>query len=398
MNPAGLPHRALRILLVFALAVVCAPAADVFSEIERVGRQLAEISGFPLKKKIQYDSITREKVNEYIKKRIKEVTKPEEIRVEELTLKKFGFVPEDFNLEKQTVDLLTEQAAAFYDFHRKKLFVTDWAASGMGRTALVHELAHALADQSYRLERFLRKADDADASMARMAVMEGQATWLTSQYFLETGELPLVSSPDHKPETSNDSPVFDAAPLYIRETLIFPYNEGARFQHAVYEKLGREGLEAVYRNPPASTQQVIHPEKYFTRSQPTTPRLPSPSALRGFKRMARGRLGELDHSILMRQFSGSLTANRLSPRLRGSQYALYERSREKRIALVYVSEWEDADAARDYFAFYQKALRGKWRRMEVLEQTARAVRGLGDDGHFELIHSGNFVTSVEGMR
>ena len=56
-------------------------------------------------------------------------------------------MPPDFNLADTTVDLLTEQAAAFYDFHRKKLFISDWAQTSMRDVALIHELAHALADQ-----------------------------------------------------------------------------------------------------------------------------------------------------------------------------------------------------------------------------------------------------------
>ena len=61
-----------------------------------------------------------------------------------LTLKKFGLVPSDFNLAQTTVDVLTEQAAAFYDYHAKKLFLTDWTPSATREAALAHELAHAL--------------------------------------------------------------------------------------------------------------------------------------------------------------------------------------------------------------------------------------------------------------
>ena len=69
--------------------------------------------------------ITKADVNKFLKDRVKEVAKPDEIRAEELTLKKFGFVPADFDLAKNTVDLLTEQAAAFYDYNKKKLFITE---------------------------------------------------------------------------------------------------------------------------------------------------------------------------------------------------------------------------------------------------------------------------------
>ena len=78
-----------------------------------------------LRHPVPCDYITKDKINAFLKQRMKDVASPEEIRAEELTLKKFGFVPQDFDLAKNTVDLLTEQAAAFYDYNKKKLFITE---------------------------------------------------------------------------------------------------------------------------------------------------------------------------------------------------------------------------------------------------------------------------------
>ena len=142
----------------FALLLVSAAFAEtpaIFRDIDRSMRELSEITGLRAPKRVAYDSITKDHVNQFLKDRVKETVKPEDLRIEELTLKKFGFIPSDFDLAKSTVELLTEQAAAFYDFRKKKLFLTDWA-SGMRDDALVHELAHALADQNFGLERFMK--------------------------------------------------------------------------------------------------------------------------------------------------------------------------------------------------------------------------------------------------
>ena len=90
-------------------------------EVPAIAEELTQISGMKMRHAVPCDFITKEKINEFLNKRIKDETKPEEIRAEELTLKKFGLVPQDFELAKTTVDLLTEQAAAFYDYDRKKL-------------------------------------------------------------------------------------------------------------------------------------------------------------------------------------------------------------------------------------------------------------------------------------
>ena len=109
----------------------------------------------------------------------------------------FGLVPQDFNLARETEDLLGEQAAAFYDYKKKRLYIIDSTPAGEEQQmALVHELAHALADQQHSLGKYLNQGSpDSDESTAREAVMEGQATWLTWAYEAKRaggkGEVPL---------------------------------------------------------------------------------------------------------------------------------------------------------------------------------------------------------------
>jgi hypothetical protein len=378
---------------------------QIFSEIDRSLQELTGISGLPAKKRIQYDSITRDKVNEFLKDRVKESVKPEELRAEETTLKKLGFVPPDFNLEKSTVDLLTEQAAAFYDYHKKKLFLTDWASSGMQESALVHELAHALADQSFHLERFIKQGGKSDDSeLARMAVMEGQATWLMTEVLARRANQSIASNPNLLDVMSGGSdggssqfPVFNSVPLYLRETLIFPYTEGARFQNAVYAKMGKDAFGEVFRRPPETTQQILHPAKYFGHVAPATPAFPKIDPGKGFKDLSEGMLGELDHAILIRQYGTREQADSIAPHWRGGRYWLIENKSKSRVILRYVSEWDSPAVAQDFFRFYEQVLRKKWKKMEVTGQSKERLTGGGDDGHFVVTLAGNQVSSVEGL-
>ena len=152
-------------------------------EVRQLMNGLSSITGFQVRKQLPFQLITRDEVNKYLKDQIQRSVKPRELRAEEATLKKFGFVPPDFDLKSTTIELLTEQAAAFYDFHRKKLFISDWATRNMRETALVHELAHALADQNFPIQKYLSKGgDDSEASQARESVVEGQASWLMIEF------------------------------------------------------------------------------------------------------------------------------------------------------------------------------------------------------------------------
>src|SRR5579871_6273973 len=176
------------------------------------------------------------------------------------------------------------------------------------RVALVHELAHALADQHHPLGKYLHKGTpDDDASTARQAVMEGQATWLTWAYVSKgnggKAEVPGELIDQLTRSLGSDStefPVFTKAPLYMKESLVFPYNEGLRFQEAVYRKMGRAGFDQVFARAPESTQQILHPDAYLAGKKPVELEAASIESAVGkkdakqFRLLADGTLGEFD--------------------------------------------------------------------------------------------------------
>jgi hypothetical protein len=368
-------------------------------------KQLTEITGMTAHRAVPCAFITKADVNKFLKARVDEVGKPDEIRAEELTLKKFNFVPQDFDLAKNTVDLLTEQAAAFYDYNKKKLFITESAASEAQEPVLAHELAHALADQNYNLGRFIKQGHkNDDASTARLAVMEGQATWLMSEFLARQQGQSLRNSPELVSMMSklSDSsggqyPVFENEPLYLRTTLVFPYTRGMLFQNAISERDGKEAFSEVFKHPPVSTQQIMQPQTYFAGLKPSDPKLPEPKLPRAFKGLVGGTLGELEHQILIEQSSSAAEAADLAPHWRGSNFELLEDKKDKRIVLLYAVEWDSEDAARRYFTVYRAAMARKWKKMVVANEASDAVRGQGDDGRFELRRDGAIVTSVEGL-
>jgi hypothetical protein len=380
-------------------------AAKLCAQIPPLAEQITKLSGMPMRHPVPCDFISKAKIKEFLNKRIKDVAKPEDLRAEEITLKKFGLVPPEFDLAKNTVDLLTEQAAAFYDYDRKKLFITDTTSSETQEPVLSHEIAHAIADQNYNLAKFIkagRKSDD--GATARLAVMEGQATWLMSELLARKMGQSLKDSPALLAMMSGATesgagqyPVFDNAPLYLRLTLVFPYTKGMLFQNAVFERDGTKGFAEVFLKPPVSTQQILHPEKYFSGVKPTDPELPQPHLPKGYKSLVGGSLGELEHTIMLEQYSGKTRAAEIAPHWRGCSFDLLENKNAGRIVLLYAAEWDTEEAAREYFAAYRRQLSQKWKQLQVASETGDAVTGTGDDGRFELRRNGAIVTSMEGL-
>ncbi|SPF52443.1 conserved hypothetical protein [Candidatus Sulfopaludibacter sp. SbA4] len=395
-----------------ALVLACAAAGQsdprakqLCGEANGIAKELTQISGMPLHHAVPCDFITKDKINEFLKKRVKDAASPEEIRAEELTLKKFGLVPQDFDLAKNTVDLLTEQAAAFYDYDKKKLFITESTPSENQEPVLAHELSHALADQSFNLAKYIRQGRKSDdGATARLAVMEGQATWLMSEYLARKNGQSLKDSPELVAMMSNMSesgggqyPVYESAPLYLRLTLVFPYTKGMLFQNAVFQRDSQYAFAEVFRRPPVSTQQILHPDKYFANVKPTEPDLPDPHLPHGYKGLVGGSLGELEHGILLEQYLGKERAAEIAPHWRGCNFEVRENKKAARAVLLYAVEWDSEDAARQYFAAYRELLGKKWKNLAVTSEDDGAVVGTGDDGRFELRRKGAVVTSVEGL-
>jgi hypothetical protein len=192
-------------------------------------------------------------------------------------------------------------------------------------------------------------------------------------------------------------PVFDSSPLYLRMTLVFPYTKGMLFQHAVFEREGQRGFGSVFLKPPVSTQQILHPDKYFAGVQPTSPELPEPKLGKGYKGLVGGTLGELDHQVMLEQYAGKEKAAELAPHWRGCGFNLVENAKAKRVVLLYAVEWDTEETAREYFSLYQRVLAKKWTKMTLASEQPDAVDGTGDNGRFELRRVGKVVTSVEGL-
>ena len=389
--------------LLAAAGASAAPAQDN----EAILKGLAEITGLAMLRPVAQIVMPRDKLKAYFDERINEVVKPGEIRLEELALKKLGFAPPEFDLRKTTVDLMAEQAAAFYDYRKKQMVLLEGGAGGMMEDlALVHELAHALADQHFQLEKFIKKGGASDdGSLARMAVMEGQATWLMSEYMAKKMGQSLLQSDAIVGMMSNMAgsgagaggfPVLQSVPLYMRESLIFPYSQGLMFQHKVIVRLGKDGFKEVFRRAPQSTQEILHPEKYFEKAVPIPAKFPPFPKEKEWKKLTEGSVGEFDHKILLKQYAPSLEL--LAEQWRSSHYQLWELKKDSgRVALVYTSRWATEKAAAEFFAAYRQILQKKLKDAVFSSETPTSLTGASGEGAFSVRLEGTLITSFEGL-
>jgi hypothetical protein len=401
-----------RLRFIAFLAAVCLPYAlarekaskdPAFGQIDSIVKSISEITGLTQKRAVPYGRMTKSQLHRFLGKRIKKTLKPEEIRADELSLKMFGLVPADFDLKKSTIDLLTEQAAAFYDYDEKKLFLLADASIEGETTTLAHELSHALADQYFNLENFMEETpSNDDENLAHTAVVEGQASWLMIAYELKRGGQAPIPTPemlksvaDSGESSMADYPVLKGSPLYIQQSLLFPYSQGTLFFDAVFRKLGKAAFAEVFTHPPGDSAQIIHPDKYFAHDKAAVPALPK-LAPEG-KEVTAGSMGEFDHQMLLQQYLGTAKATQLAPHLRGGQFRIVTRGHDVRPVLLYAAEWDSPDSAAAYFAAYRKVLQTKWQHCEFTLEKPNMMAGRGDDGSFVVWLAGSMVSSVEGL-
>ena len=403
--------RALALLLLFsvcAYAQKAKPKASVFAEIEKMSADLEEITGLHFSKKVPAAIINKQQLRKFLDERIDVAIKPDDLRAEELTLKMLGLLPQDYDLRAGTVEMLTEQAAAFYDYKKKKLFILDGETGGGQQIALVHELAHALADQNFHLDKYIQdKALNDDSATARMAVMEGQATWLMTAYMqkglggkpeVPEAVLDLMRRTVEMGATQYD--VFSKAPLYVRESLLFPYTEGISFQDAVFRKFGQDAFREVFVRAPVSSQQIIHPEKYLSTQESALP--PAPRIEKGYRKLAEGTLGEFDFRVLLEPIAGKEQAAELAAHLKGSRYLLAEHKTERVSSstpvLSVISTWESSDEARKFFDLYRQAIQKKSKTFVTATESETLLTGHADAGFFRVTLAGSSVESTEGLK
>ncbi|HYO84035.1 MAG TPA: hypothetical protein VES20_21710, partial [Bryobacteraceae bacterium] len=185
----------------------------------------------------------------------------------------------------------------------------------------------------------------------------------------------------------------------LRASLLFPYNRGLHFQHAVIQKLGNEGFTRVFRQAPVSTQQILHPELYLKGVRPVHVPVPTLSEKRAWKELAQGTVGEFDHAVLLEQYLSASDAAQLAPSWRGGTFALMEsKSTKGQVALLYRSEWSDEEAAGRMFEAWKVALRARSKRVfEATTEKPHEIAGKFDHGYFRILLEGKRVTSVEGV-
>jgi len=287
-----------------------APVTALLSAADDITRQVAALRGLPPKATLQRGVLTRSEIGAKLKERLDKEYTPDEVRSEARVLKRLGLLPADADYGKLLLDLLMEQVAGFYDPFAGKLYIADWLPLEMQRPAMAHEIEHALQDQYFDLKRFAQPIkDDGDRQLARSALVEGDGTMVMLEFqvqamsgMVSSEQLSDVIAAMGKQLLSssalNDTPLFKAAPPFLKETLMFPYLAGLNFIAQLKRAQPWTRIDDVWRAPPSTSEQVLHPEKYLAKEPAVAITAAPIAALGARKELRRDVLGELELKVL----------------------------------------------------------------------------------------------------
>jgi len=405
---SGLGIIALSLLgwLVSAAAAGQQAAPAVFSQADEILHQMSEMTGLPIKAPLNKQVVSRPEIEKYLIQNLHEESSPAEIHAQEALVRVLGLVPPDFNLEKFLISFYTEQGAGFYDPKRKTMFIADWVPAELQPMTLSHELTHALQDQNWNLENFLRSVrNDDDAASARQAFVEGYATAAMVQQIAGGADLGQMPSFEPLiegliPEKSSESPVFSRAPYFFRKQALFPYVQGMGFIQAGLRLGGWKNLNASFEHPPDATQQIFHPQTYFGRTitpKVTLNRPPLLEGQSGLRFLTENTLGELGIYCLLGQLISEEEAKAVSPSWAGDRYVLYEQAGGNTYTLVARTRWVSAEAAMGFFRDYYTILGHKYPGLSTDPPSGPDLFvGTAANGRGLLLRKGNECLWVEG--
>ncbi|HEY3998616.1 MAG TPA: hypothetical protein VGO93_07105 [Candidatus Xenobia bacterium] len=287
------------------------------------------------------------------------------------TLRVFGLIPPKFDVQKFKLDLLTQQVGGYYDPRTRRFNVIEgntgmsWLSQqlagfiGYDVTSIVtiHEMDHALDDQHFdirRMEERLAKAHDDDRTLGVQGLLEGDATWVMLDYALQ--HMPMGVSLDTMSEEQMDFTMRQASgqavdalksidgqavPLVYTRMLIFPYFTGMRFIHHLYRLGGWPLVNLAWSDPPDTTQQLMHPERYSgTRAFPLE--LHWKPAAGVFKENT---LGEFLITVFLEQHLHDAMDD-VAQHWDGDRYRIFKHG--GRLSLWWMTAWDDAVAARRF--------------------------------------------------
>ncbi len=376
------------------------PHAAVVSMTSEMLRETSELRELSILRSVKSGAQSRGEIERMVIKNLDTETTPAEMHAAEVLLKVFGLAPKDFAYRTFLIKLLTEQVAGYYDPKAQQFYLADWIELEGQKPVMAHELTHALQDQHFNLKRFENwPKGDSDAELAAHALIEGDATLAMTLYMAKN---PLVALAFLRSlggqETGTEQ--FKQAPRALRESLLFPYEEGSAWATQLYKRGGWEMVSRAFTTLPKSSEQILHAEKYFSYEQPQKIALPDFGSVLGpeWKRIDYDVNGEWGTYLILDEFLNDATESKQAAAgWGGDRFALYETGKPDEVFVVQLTAWDTPVDAREFFDAYARRTTKRYSEAQELRPDDNRIDWETSTGRVAIELRGSRVAVVEGV-
>jgi hypothetical protein len=362
-------------------------------------RETSELRELSILRSVKSGAQSRGEIERMVIKNLDTETTPAEMHAAEVLLKAFGLAPKNFAYRTFLIKLLTEQVAGYYDPKAQQFYLADWIELEGQKPVMAHELTHALQDQHFNLKRFENwPKGDSDAELAAHALIEGDATLAMTLYMAKN---PLVALAFLRSLGGQEigTEQFKQAPRALRESLLFPYEEGSAWATQLYKRGGWEMVSRAFTTLPKSSEQILHADKYFSYEAPQKIALPDFGSVLGpaWKKIDYDVNGEWGTYLVLDEFLNDATeSKRASAGWGGDRFALYETGKPDEVFVAQLTAWDTPVDAREFFDAYARRTTKRYETQELKPSDDR-IEWQTATGRVAIELRGSRVAIVEGF-
>jgi hypothetical protein len=362
--------------------------------LQQIEAQVVQLRGLQPTKSVRIQMLDQAALQRMYLARFNQDYLPSERESDQKLLATIGLIGPNESVVQILQDVLQEQILGVYSDDDKTMYML--ANNGQygpdEKDTFAQEFDHALQDQHFDLSALAPKhPDNDDRALAVQALTQGDATLiqrLWAQQNLSAAELSQLG------KSGGTSKLF-TAPLYLREQLLFPYADGFNFVRQMYQTSGYAGVDEIFRDPPQSTAQILHIDKYRNHVAPVSVDLPDLSQGRlgdGWRQISTNVFGELDFRLVLTQLTDSTTGVRGASGWAGDRWALLEKDGHQ--ALVSKSVWESDAAAQLFLQTFGQAMQNRYFGAHIEEASATRQALTAEQTATEFRRDGSTVVAV----
>ena len=371
-------------------------AQNIRSKIDSIQVEIEKIRGAKFKHPVKVTNQSLADFGEYLDKMLEKQFSGNLDKNYGKVVSKLGLYrgPEIKDFKSLAKTVMQSQAAAYYDPATNTFYVVmqDLPESALG-SVYAHELYHGFQDQHHNLDDYLLSSEQGelndDEVLARQAVVEGEATYLMTLWTLKTqfGSVPAPGMLDmaikmqakldvktmlqmlkssvvplaHSGDIEKAIKAMDDIPPFMIETMVGAYLKGMGFVFEI-QKQGWKKVDELYKNPPVSTEQILHPEKWLANEFPVKFEWPSfeQKIFSDWKLLESNTIGEIQWRIIFSEHKMAEAGLTAAEGWNGDSFAVLEHKKSGHLLLLIYSSWDSQTEAQEFRDAYEKLLKVKY--------------------------------------